>query len=338
MTPDFKERTAMLKDKMAEVDATLDREGYQLRAQRAEFSVSRSSLVINYDNGNQREIPDHELKEILDGNRQVPESDKTLIGEWYDISSYRFGHEYEKLEQEKKEAKQQKDKARIKEIESRMQELTTEYKSLSPAEREKQQLAYYYGEEEERLDRLQQLLDEPFGGTGETVLRFGLFDVSVNANSYTEDISQSSYEASKGFFTDLENAFRFVSELRGPTEYSESTGIAYSNETVFGRGLGRLNVNKKPVNLEGRVEKEGFKDSLSCSVKATDLELDTEKLMQRVSLYLPDYLLERSSHSDSIMGTNETVVVLYNSLGLMFVGQPQSLRTEVPRFLETILE
>ncbi len=333
--PSRKDLTKVLIDVAEEINATLAKGGYKLRAPRAEWSIFQSAVIITYEDNTTKEIDDDELQKILEGKKKVSELDRTLINEWYAISSYRIGYEIEKLEKKLKKATKTKNSSQIKECKKQIDALVEEKKWSTVKDVNKRQLAYYYKEEGERLDRLYQIVH----GRNESVnLRFGVIDVSVDAKSYERVKESGSYEKSKGFFEDLENAYLFISNFRGEVNFSPTAGVAYTDEFAFAEGRLNLKFGKRKLGLEAKISKEGIKDSLSCSIIVNNLELNKTDLVNAVNYSLPGYIADSNGEFVLVENEEKRSIFFYYGNTLNFSGEPQILREEIPKILGAIIQ
>ncbi|MBI5065668.1 hypothetical protein HZA97_05520 [Candidatus Woesearchaeota archaeon] len=338
--PKREDLAKVLIDVAEEITSTLAKEGYKLRAPRAEWSIFRSAVIITYEDKSTKEIYDDELEKILDGKKSPSELDGILIQEWYAISSYRIGYEIDKLEKKLRKAKNAKNVTNaknaplIKECERKIEELVEEKKWSTLKDVNKRQLAYYYKEEGERLERLYQIIH----GRNESVnLRFGVVDVSVDAKSYERVKDSGSYEQSKGFFEDLENAYNFIQGFKGEVNFSPSAGAAYTDEFAFGNSKGSLKVGEKKFSLEAKIRKEGIKNSLSCSISIDNLKLNRAELISNIACLLPGYLADYDEGPVIVENEEKKVMFFYCGNTLNFSGEPQVLKEEIPKILGVII-
>lgn len=332
--PNRKDLTKVLIDVAEEITGTLAREGYKLRAPRAEWSIFQSAVIITYEDNSTKEIDDDELQKILEGKKKVSDQDRNLINDWYAISSYRIGYEIDKLEKKLKKATKAENSSQIQECEKQICALVEEKRWSTVKDVSKRQLAYYYKEEGERLDRLYQIIH----GRNEHVnLRFGVIDVSVDAKSYERVKESGSYEKSKGFFEDLENAYLFISNFRGEVNFSPTAGVAYTDEFAFAEGRVNLKFGKRKLNLEAKISKEGIKNSLSCGINIDNLELNGTELVKAINCLLPGYVADSNGEFMLVENEEKRIMFFYCGNTLNFFGEPQMLREEIPKILEAII-
>lgn len=172
-------------------------------------------------------------------------------------------------------------------------------------------------------------------------LRFGCIKVYVNAGSYNKAMRQKTYKSSKGFFDDLSNAYDFVRGVRGEASYSFSKGVAYTNEWSYGKGKAKLEINGLPLALEARIEKNGMKDIMCCTVQTAKLDLGADEILYKANLFLPSYhLVGGGTGGNTLKGKNEdnSVRLAYIGNSIVFLGAPTKLKEEVPKVLEAVLK
>lgn len=334
MNPSKKELRKILYDKESDIISILDREGYNRRLPSAAWYYPWHCLAIAYSYSNIKKIPDNRLRKILDGTEKVLNNEMKLIKEWYAISNYRYGYEIGKVQEELLKAANVGNEADVKKYRKKQNKLIKKYEMIDIREIKKRQLAYYYRERGERLERLYNIIE----GENEAVnLRFGCVDAAISATSYKEEMLKESYEASKGFFEDLNNTYSLISKLQGKTEVSPSTGIAYSNEWAYGKGNLSMKIGDKTISLEARISKDGMKNQLKCILETSEVYFNKEDALKRASILLPDYIIG-GSESFFRGGKDDSSVKLSYFMGkFLFSGEPKDLEEEIPRFMQVVL-
>ena len=327
--PGFQDLTAIISDKQTEMATTLERERYKIKVPRAEFAISRSSLIITREDSTE-EISEGQLVEILDGkDKEVSEQDKKVIDEWYQISRYKYGYELDKLDRAAKKAEESGDKEELQKIKAKIKEIGDSYHSKTPQEFDKAKLAYYYNEQGPRLERLYEIL---YGECSYNSFVFGKIELIVTKNSQAQ--KPRMYEDSKGFFKDLSNAFNFIKSLKGPLEYSETTGISYTGEYARATGEEELEINGKKLSIRAEIEKDGMRNRFACIINS---EVPIRELTETdLEVLLPEYSQTDLEEGLTLL-TNDKLRILLGKTRIAFVGNPEDLSYEVPRVLETIV-
>lgn len=334
MGPTDDELRKISDDRISEMTDSVIRGGFKIIFPRAEWSNASHCLLIIDKKCRIKRIPGQELEKILEGNVKTNPDEERIIREWYAISAYRHGYEIDRLKKKLLEAGKSGNSKVVKIIRKKLDRVINKYESIDLRDLKKRQLAYYYREKGERLERLYDIIE---GDREMLNLRFGLIEGSISENSCDKEKVGQCYEASKGFFADLDNAYNFVSDLKGQFHYSQSTGIAYTDEWALLVGNSGAGIEGRKVKLHAEIAKDGMKDKFHCIVKASELEVKPKDAAEKIELLAPDYLIGSGDRFIYGYKDDNSVIISYSKEGLLLKGEPQKLEREMFGLLRVIL-
>lgn len=321
-------------DRIAEMTDSIIREKFKIIFPRAEWSSAQQCLLIIDERCRIKKIPGQELEKILEGDMKTSPEEEKIIREWFAISTYRHGYEIDRLEKKLLDAGKSKNSEEVKALRKRLDRKIDDYENLDVGEMRKRQLAYYYREKGERLERLYDIIE---GDREMLNLRFGTIEGSVSSNSCNGDLLKQCYESSKGFFTDLDNAYIFISGLKGNFHYSQSTGIAYTDEWALLQGNSAATIGGRNVKLRAEIAKDGMKDKLHCIVKASKVGVKPKEAAEKIELLAPDYLIGSGEKFIAGYKDDHSITLTYSKDGLLMRGEPLKLETEMLGMLKVLL-
>ncbi|MFH0831683.1 MAG: hypothetical protein V1886_02345 [archaeon] len=321
-----------LRDKII---ATIE-QGYRIRFPRAEFSMPENCLLLIYSFKDIKKIPDEQLGKIISGAEKIEDSNKKLIDEWYNISTYRYFNEINRLDSAITLAQSHGFVDIARKMKKKLKEWNDKLLWLDMNELLKKQLEYYYNEKGDRLDNLNKIIN---GDTTGARLRFGCIEAFVPLSCYNEGMLSQSYEANKGFFKDLKNAYKFAEELRGNWKISKSAGIAYTDEVIECWGSGFVKAAGRKIGLEAKIRKNGMMDEFDCLMRTQHIPIKREEVLKKGRTLLYDYGFRELKKNFVAVKDESTFTAFYSSCRrFQFMGTAEEMESEVPRFLEAVLD
>lgn len=334
--PSREEIQKILDDRLQDkIDAVIEQD-YRIRFPRAEFSIHERCLMLIHSFRDIKKIPEEQLRKIISGTEKIDDSDKKLIDEWYGISTYRYFNEINRLNSVIALAISHGFNACARKMKRKLKEWNDRLLWLDMNELFKKQLEYYYNEKGERLENLHKILN---GDTTGARLRFGCIEAFVPLSCYDEKMLAKSYEADKGFFDDLKNAYKFAEELKGDLRISKSAGIAYTDEVIECWGGGRINVAGREIGLEAKIRKDGMMNEFDCLMRTQHIPIKRKEVLKKGRMLLADYGFRELKKNFVAVKDESAFTAFYSSTRrFQFIGTAEEMESEVPRFLEAVLD
>jgi hypothetical protein len=285
--------------------------------------------VLFYEAGSVRHIAYDALEGMPSGLSEAMQDEWRA---WYPTSMYRFAKTQWHVDNRLAAAVREGNAAKANAWRVKIRQLRTEHLTKDAVrDRELANLAYRFGESGGRLELLHSIIH---GDECET--RFGVVR-GYTGNAEYRLATPGEYSKSKGFFTDVQAAAKWVFGLNEPVRFS-----AYLNRDVFeGRasahGRHIVRCNSKNITLFANIVHAHNHDAIS--IHTTPLQVDTETVLRAGCLYVPEYGLDvTDAPGTTIQGHHDGVRVTYRpDSSIEFDVEDASLFSHhVPRVLDAL--
>ncbi|MCK4808427.1 MAG: hypothetical protein KAS90_02280 [Candidatus Aenigmarchaeota archaeon] len=323
----------------------LDEENYKMTGFWAQYDYHNQTLLIHEGKRVREKIPYNTLKNILDKEEIYSGKYCDVIKEWYSIlSSIVCNYKGNRLWDKKTIAQDKRDYRQILELDAEIEKLNTDFWKNNEKIK-KEELAFQYKEEGERLDRLYKIL---YIEQEETIVKMGDIEIKAFEVKNIAELEKEAYTESKGFFEDINSALELIKKAEGMIQ-TTSNGESYKNEHVKARGIMNLEINGTDVELEAEIIRKGSKDKFYWNIISRPIELPIEEFIEKIWNKIQDYdnLYYNNSLDDrgniifsSEKGNNDFKLFYYPKIlgnKILFKGQPRTLKQTIPEVLSAIL-
>ncbi len=176
-------------------------------------------------------------------------------------------------------------------------------------------------------------------------ISFGSIHAEVSRNCVDDSLHAISYTSSKGFFEDLNVAWRTLSKLIGHRYESPSTGVIYTDELIRAEGWQRTQLFGFNIDMQGIIEISGMYAYRRCSVRLlVPDDFPTELLKDRIGRLYPSYEIDMNNSGYNILEHGAVVLqgqqmsrIYLGTMMIGFDGDPEIVRQEMPRVLDALL-
>ncbi len=249
--------------------AKLNEENYKMTGFWAQYDHHNQTLLIHEGKRVREKIPYNTLKSILDKEEIYSGKYCGVIKEWYSIlSSIVCNYKGNRLWDKKTMAQDKRDYRRILELDAEIEKLNTDFWKNNEKIK-KEELAFQYKEEGERLDRLYEIL---YIEQEDTIVNMGDIKIKAFEVENIAELKKEAYETSKGFFEDMNSALELIKKAEGVTR-TISNGESYKNEHVKASGTMNIEINETDIELEAEIVRKGSEDQFYWNILARPIKL-----------------------------------------------------------------
>ncbi|MCK5594429.1 MAG: hypothetical protein KAI18_04245 [Candidatus Aenigmarchaeota archaeon] len=333
----------MMIDLNAKIDAIntkLDNENYKKRGFWAQYDHHNSDLLIYEGKTIKEKIPYETLKNILDKETEYSGEYCNTIKEWYNILSFFvYQHKGDRLQNQKTIAENKNDSEQISRLDSEFEKLINEFEE-NYTDLKKKELAFYYKEEGQRLERLYEIL---YIEQENTIIKMGDMKIKAFEVENITELEEGAYEESKGFFEDMNSAIQLIAKAEGVIRKT-SENESYNNEHIKASGKKIIEINDRSIELEAKIVKNGSRDELYWNIFAKPIELSLKEFLEKTWNRIPDYdnsldelrMIDFTSEDEA---KNFKLVYRPDVMGnkILFKGPPCILKETIPEILSLIL-
>ncbi|MCK5289831.1 MAG: hypothetical protein KAJ56_02705 [Candidatus Aenigmarchaeota archaeon] len=319
--------------------AKLDEENYMFKGYWAQYDYHNQALYIYESKRVREKIPYATLKSILDKEDEYSGKYCGVIKEWYSIlSSFVYDNKLKKLWDERTIATNKRNYKKILELDAEAEKLNTEF-DKNYTNIKKEELAFQYKEEGERLDRLYEIL---YIELEDTIIKMGDIEIKASEVENITELKKETYEESKGFFKDINSALELIKKAEGVTR-TIPNGESYKNEHVKASGTMNIEINGKNIELKTEIIRKGSEDLFYWDIVAKPVELSIKEFIEKIWDKILDHDNPLDDRGNIILssenGDKDFKVFYYPkwSNKMTFKGQPCILKQAIPEVLSAIL-